>query len=115
MKQISKQLSDLIAGVRPQLDAISETRAAEKPVAQKWSPKEILGHLIDSAANNHFNKHLAHVVAGIDPASLTATCDVGDPQPATLELIVRDYVRHVRHHLDQILGGDDPLHRKQWE
>ena len=26
---------------------------AVKPAADQWSPKEILGHLIDSAANNH--------------------------------------------------------------
>ena len=27
--------------------------AARRPDAQTWSPKEVLGHLIDSAANNH--------------------------------------------------------------
>jgi len=26
---------------------------ARRPVPQTWSPKEVLGHLIDSAANNH--------------------------------------------------------------
>jgi hypothetical protein len=53
MQQISKQLSNLISSVCPQLDAMSEAMAGEKPYAQKWSRKEILGHLIDSAANNH--------------------------------------------------------------
>ena len=27
--------------------------AARRPAANAWSPKEVLGHLIDSAANNH--------------------------------------------------------------
>ena len=27
--------------------------AARRPAPGKWSPKEIIGHLIDSAANNH--------------------------------------------------------------
>ena len=27
--------------------------AARRPAAGSWSPKEVLGHLIDSAANNH--------------------------------------------------------------
>jgi hypothetical protein len=27
--------------------------AARRPAADAWSPKEVLGHLIDSAANNH--------------------------------------------------------------
>jgi hypothetical protein len=32
---------------------ISETDWNEKPNPDKWSKKEILGHLIDSATNNH--------------------------------------------------------------
>ena len=35
------------------LNAISESDAARRPGPGKWSPKEIIGHLIDSAANNH--------------------------------------------------------------
>jgi hypothetical protein len=33
--------------------AISDARAAARPAGGKWSPKEIIGHLIDSASNNH--------------------------------------------------------------
>jgi hypothetical protein len=32
---------------------ISENDAGRRPSPGKWSPKEIIGHLIDSAANNH--------------------------------------------------------------
>ncbi len=32
---------------------ISEADSARRPVPGKWSPKEIVGHLIDSASNNH--------------------------------------------------------------
>ena len=35
------------------MSAIPEDAAAKKPAPNKWSKKEILGHLIDSAANNH--------------------------------------------------------------
>lgn len=31
----------------------SEDEANKKPAPDKWSKKEILGHLLDSAANNH--------------------------------------------------------------
>jgi hypothetical protein len=31
----------------------SEDEAVKKPSSGKWSKKEILGHLVDSAANNH--------------------------------------------------------------
>jgi hypothetical protein len=33
--------------------ALSGAQAAERPAPGKWSPKEIIGHLIDSASNNH--------------------------------------------------------------
>jgi DinB superfamily len=33
--------------------AVSEAAAAHSPSPEKWSRKQILGHLIDSAANNH--------------------------------------------------------------
>lgn len=33
--------------------ALSDEQAAHRPAPGKWSPKEIIGHLIDSAANNH--------------------------------------------------------------
>ena len=32
---------------------MDEERASRKPAPGKWSPKEIIGHLIDSASNNH--------------------------------------------------------------
>jgi hypothetical protein len=35
------------------LRTMSEEDAARRPEPAKWSPKEIIGHLIDSASNNH--------------------------------------------------------------
>src|SRR6266498_1695508 len=35
------------------LAAVSDREAARSPAPGKWSKKEIVGHLIDSAANNH--------------------------------------------------------------
>ncbi len=43
-------LCDLVPGKLKQLPAETWT---DKPQPDKWSKKEILGHLIDSAANNH--------------------------------------------------------------
>ena len=37
----------------PRLRALPEARAASSAPKAKWSPKQVLGHLIDSAANNH--------------------------------------------------------------
>jgi hypothetical protein len=36
-----------------QLLACSDTEASRQPAPGKWSRKEIIGHLIDSASNNH--------------------------------------------------------------
>jgi hypothetical protein len=33
--------------------ALSDAQAAARSAPGKWSPKEIVGHLIDSASNNH--------------------------------------------------------------
>ena len=53
MLAISKALTEIIDSAKPQLHSITEERASAKPYPDKWSIKEILGHLIDSAANNH--------------------------------------------------------------
>jgi hypothetical protein len=46
-------LSYLLESIPPKLGRLSEAGAAFKPSAEKWSPKEELGHLLDSAVNNH--------------------------------------------------------------
>jgi hypothetical protein len=47
------RLSNVLAGILPRLRDIAETDFLFKPHPKKWSKKEILGHLIDSASNNH--------------------------------------------------------------
>jgi hypothetical protein len=46
-------LASVVERALPNLSAISDDAASMKPAPNKWSKKEILGHLIDSAANNH--------------------------------------------------------------
>jgi DinB superfamily len=47
-----KRLNFLVEIIPPLLDQISEQDFDFKPQPLKWSKKEILGHLVDSAANN---------------------------------------------------------------
>ena len=49
----SARLRVVIAAVEPVLLAMSDARTARRPAPGKWSPREIVGHLIDSAGNNH--------------------------------------------------------------
>jgi hypothetical protein len=141
------------------LRAISSDRSAQKLSPDQWSIREVLGHLIDSAANNHqrfvraqftddlvfpgyeqekwvnaqryneeswsdmvqlwssYNLHLLHVIASIPEATLMrarirhnldqiALHPVDKNDPTTLDYFVRDYLVHMKHHLDQIFAMD---------
>jgi hypothetical protein len=46
-------MGSLVEVIPQRLRSISPEKAAEKPAPGKWSEKEELGHLLDSAANNH--------------------------------------------------------------
>jgi hypothetical protein len=146
MQNACKELESLLAMAIPRLLALSETECSYRPAPDKWSKKEILGHLIDSASNNHqrfvraqlsseirlpsyeqeewvrtqayqteswenlvqlwkaFNLHLLHLVAEIPGERLSSMCFIGSDEPVTLEFIFTDYVRHVKHHLQQIIA-----------
>jgi hypothetical protein len=134
-----------IAGSFPkELLAADARAAARRRDSKTWSPKEVLGHLIDSAANNHqrfvraqqtdrltlpgydqnhwvasqgyqdadwlhlvslwthLNLHLADVIARIPPAKYAIPCVIGDSEPITLELVIVDYLSHLKHHMAQI-------------
>ena len=53
MKEIIDQLESFVSTITGLINALSETDFNYKPAPDKWSKKEILGHLVDSAANNH--------------------------------------------------------------
>lgn len=53
MIQAYNRLKQILDELPDQLEKISEEKASIKPAENKWSKKEILGHLVDSAANNH--------------------------------------------------------------
>ncbi len=52
MEQTAQILLETIEKALPLLQQISDAEASAKPRPEKWSKKEILGHLIDSASNN---------------------------------------------------------------
>ena len=49
----AERLRDAIDSAYPRLASISDSAAATPPAPGKWSPKQVIGHLIDSASNNH--------------------------------------------------------------
>jgi hypothetical protein len=47
------ELRAAVEGAVPRLLALSDEASARARAPAKWSPREIIGHLIDSASNNH--------------------------------------------------------------
>lgn len=47
------RLRAAVAAAVPRLLALPESDAGRRPAPGKWSPKEVIGHLVDSASNNH--------------------------------------------------------------
>src|SRR5881397_613769 len=52
MESVAKDLESLLK-LADRLRDVKDAEASIRPAPGKWMKKEILGHLIDSAANNH--------------------------------------------------------------
>ena len=50
---VAEDLRRTIDAALPKLRAITDAAATEPRAPGKWSRKEIIGHLVDSASNNH--------------------------------------------------------------
>jgi hypothetical protein len=145
LSQAIARLASTVDGAYARLQALSEEQALAPPAGMKWTRKEILGHLLDSASNNHqrfvraqfqpemtfpryvqdqwiaaqgyrerpwdelvelwrlYNRHLGHVMKRVPEAALDNVCIVSEDEPSTLADHMIDYVRHLEHHLGQIL------------
>jgi hypothetical protein len=50
---VAERLEHVVEVTAQQLKSLDESIVAAKPAPDKWSIKEIIGHLLDSATNNH--------------------------------------------------------------
>jgi hypothetical protein len=53
MKELSEKLLALVDAAEPGLREVSEKESIHPILAGGWSRKQVTGHLIDSASNNH--------------------------------------------------------------
>ena len=53
VQETAAELRNVANSFSKELLAADARAAARRPAPKTWSPKEVLGHLIDSAANNH--------------------------------------------------------------
>ena len=99
---ITERWSSVLDAAAPKLRAIEEPQASEKPGPRKWSAKEILGHLIDSASNNHrrfvVGQHKDDLVfAGYDQDKWVAAQKYQDRDWGILIDLWESYNRHLVH------------------
>ena len=143
---VATDLGRTVAEAKALLAKLNNADTSKPPKPGKWSKKEILGHLMDSASNNHqrfvratiqgsltfpgyeqdklvtlqryremdwgflvdlwasYNRFLAHVLTCLPAEAAEVSCTIGNHKPATLGWIAEDYVAHLKHHLNQIVG-----------
>lgn len=53
MDTIANKLSTIVEQTRPWLLSLQDSAVRVKPTPERWSIAEVVGHLIDSACNNH--------------------------------------------------------------
>jgi hypothetical protein len=53
MKELSEKLVQAVQSAEEKLRDVSEADSAKPVLKGGWSRKQVIGHLIDSASNNH--------------------------------------------------------------
>jgi hypothetical protein len=149
MQNTIHELHQIVSEYAVKIADINEQEFSAKPLSHKWSKKEVLGHLIDSAQSNLrrfvcaqyesappkigydqdywvkangyqslssnnviqlwqlINGQIESVLTNMPASSYEKTCDTGkeSPQLRTLEWLAADYVKHMKHHLNQVIAG----------
>ncbi len=145
MENAIRELREVVIEFSKKTSAISDSEFSAKPLENKWSKKEVLGHLIDSAQNNLrrfmcgqyeseppkiayqqdfwvssnnyqampkddliqlwrlMNLRICAVLENMPEANYSRQCDTGSLR--TLSWLAEDYVKHLKHHLNQVISG----------
>ena len=145
MREVADELTGIVQEYAKKIAKLSEVEFSAKTNPEKWSKKEVLGHLTDSAENNlrrficgqyespppkikydqnfwvtandyqHspsievienwklINLKICRVLASMPKENYSRMCEFGDGKLLTLEWLAIDYVKHLKHHLNQII------------
>jgi hypothetical protein len=147
MQQTVKELQSIVQQFSSRLNLLSEEEFSMKPSPSKWSKKEIIGHLIDSAHNNLrrfivgqyddtpvivydqdfwnkandyqqmnkdeiialwklMNNRVGAVLLAMPASAMSRQLNTSKDsiQVHTLEWLAVDYVKHMKHHLNQVFA-----------
>ncbi len=140
--EIASEIEILIESWRMQLLELDQMKAHSKPNANRWSISEVIGHLVDSACNNHqrfvraqycsdfvfpkyeqnewvsagnyqgsdweslielwyhYNRLIVRIIRNMHVSILPIPCTITPYETCTLGFLVKDYLDHMKHHLD---------------
>jgi len=147
-KTTAQELAQIVQAFSKTIRDIPDHEFSAKPRPEKWSKKEVLGHLIDSASNNLrrficgqyekapkiiyqqdfwvaannyqsagkeniiqlwklMNEQICAVLTHMPGQNANFQCDTGRDSVSlhSIEWLAEDYVKHLKHHLNQILPG----------
>lgn len=145
MKNIAASLRQVVNDYKTKLESVSEHDLSLVPAPGKWSGKQILGHLSDSAQSNIrrlivsqyeneplimyrqddwvrisayqdwekddlvnlwylLNHQYASILENMDAGMEERLCK--SPDPHTLRWLAEDYIKHLRHHMQEVLHMD---------
>lgn len=149
MKNVIQELNQLVTEYAAKFTAINDSEFSNKPLPHKWSKKEVVGHLIDSAQNNLrrfivaqydsqppkivydqdfwvtangyqgmkkdevialwklINERICTVLTSMPESNYTKESNTGkhEVQLHSLQWLAEDYVKHMKHHLNQVIPG----------
>ncbi|MGN7395019.1 DinB family protein [Peribacillus frigoritolerans] len=147
MQNVIDGINHWIGFISEEFNRMTEKELNHRPMPHKWSKKEILGHLCDSALNNMnrfikiqyevqpyviqpynqdqwvlvqnyqerpldeivnlfctLNKQIIHIITNTPNDRLSNLCDIGNNQLKSMEWLIKDYLEHMEHHINnQIL------------
>ena len=149
MENVVKELLEILKTYSVKIGTITDAEFSRKHAPLKWSKKEVLGHLVDSAQNNLrrficgqyektpskivydqdfwvrangyqsatkedvialwklVNQRIADVLTQMPADNYERESDTGKDavQLHALKWLAEDYVKHMKHHLNQIIPG----------
>ena len=143
MQKVVDELNYIVEEYSKKFEAIPDSDFSSKPEEKKWSRKEVVGHLIDSAQNNLrrflvsqyeteptkivydqdfwvkanayqsmdksdvialwklLNKQIAVVLGNMPEENYSKQSLTSQLQ--TVDFLAADYVRHLKHHVNQVI------------
>ncbi len=124
MNSLSAVLSRVTSSAEAALQKVSEAESTKPVLSGGWSPKQVLGHLIDSASNNHQRFVRAALQGSLDfpgydqQGSVRVQAVEQAPWPALIALWAsyNRYLAHVIAHLPPAqleavcrIGSNEPV------